>query len=58
MKQSTTSIAVYGDVHGDLDAFSSAYAQALRLGCTTHLCLGDFVDEARPAEGVIAFVQE
>lgn len=50
--------AVYSDIHGDLEALQKAYALALRLGCSAHLCCGDFVDEAHPADGIIMFLME
>lgn len=51
-------VAVYSDIHGDLDALRVAHATAERLGCAAHLCCGDFVDEGRPAAEVIAFLIE
>jgi predicted phosphodiesterase len=52
----TVTVAVYSDVHGDLDALRAAHGLATRLGCAVHLCAGDFVDEAHPAEELIAFL--
>jgi predicted phosphodiesterase len=48
-------IAVYSDVHGDVEALRRAHAQAGRLGCVEHLCCGDLVDEAQPAAAIVGF---
>ncbi len=51
-------IAVYSDIHGDLAALRVAHAAAERLGCSAHVCCGDFVDEQQPAAEIIAFLME
>lgn len=51
-------VAVYGDIHGDVEALRRARAQAERLGCRAHLCCGDFVDEGQPAAEIIALLRK
>lgn len=39
-----TKLAIFTDVHGDLQALDDALRQARRLGCTRFVCAGDVVD--------------
>lgn len=43
--------AIYGDIHGNWEAFSAVLEDALSLGVTQHACVGDIVGyNANPAE--------
>jgi predicted phosphodiesterase len=39
-----TRLAIFSDVHGDLQALEQAFEAASRLGCTRYVCAGDVVD--------------
>ena len=36
-------IAIFGDIHSNLEALQSVLADAQTQGCTHHICLGDLV---------------
>src|ERR1700722_4737574 len=44
-------IAIFGDIHANLEAFEAVLADALDQGCTAYICLGDVVGyNANPRE--------
>jgi len=51
-------LGVYSDVHGDVEALRVAHRLAEGLGCSVHVCCGDLVDKAQPADEITAFVME
>ena len=43
--------AIFGDIHGNLEAFQTVLKDAEENGCEKHVCLGDVVGyNASPAE--------
>ena len=44
-------IAIFGDIHANLEAFEVVLADAREQGCTSYICLGDVVGyNANPRE--------
>jgi hypothetical protein len=35
--------AIFGDIHGNLEAFQAVLGHAVQQGCTDHVCVGDIV---------------
>jgi len=50
-------IAIFGDIHGNLEALQSVLADAQIQGCTHYICLGDIVGYNADPEQCIATVR-
>ena len=50
-------IAIFGDIHSNLEALQSVLADAQIQGCTHHICLGDLVGYSADPEACIELVR-
>lgn len=50
--------AIFGDIHGNLEALQAVLADAQEQGCTHHICLGDIVGYGADPVACLEKVQE